>query len=257
MEEEREFLELLREQEEALAAMQADEAALEDEAEQQEVDDEPTGDAEVENDDAEYDDGEYDDEEYDEEYDDGEYDDEEYDDSAVDGIDDEQAKRYREQARFVNSITDPYVQLGRPVEGPTPEEQAMTGRMKDLHSEEEIASFRAALREFKPSVRQLTIAQHVFVNSPISFVKSVTDLAELPAEIGFEVCFCGRSNVGKSSLMNALFGHNRRLVKTSSTPVRCCKCSCCACGGALIGSGIPSEHAAGPHQDAELLPRRH
>ena len=40
---------------------------------------------------------------------------------------------------------------------------------------------------------------------------------QLPASPHFEVAFAGRSNVGKSSLMNALL-ERKRLVRTSSTP---------------------------------------
>jgi len=39
----------------------------------------------------------------------------------------------------------------------------------------------------------------------------------LPAPLGVEVAFAGRSNVGKSSLLNALM-QRRNLVRTSSTP---------------------------------------
>src|SRR5690606_23305020 len=40
---------------------------------------------------------------------------------------------------------------------------------------------------------------------------------QLPPPLGVEVAFAGRSNVGKSSLMNALM-ERRKLVRTSSTP---------------------------------------
>ncbi len=51
----------------------------------------------------------------------------------------------------------------------------------------------------------------------VRFIKSITDIKQKPEEALPEVAFAGRSNVGKSSLMNALF-NRKRLVKTSSTP---------------------------------------
>ena len=51
------------------------------------------------------------------------------------------------------------------------------------------------------------------------FVKSVSDPGQLPTDGLPEVAFLGRSNVGKSSLINALVGQ-RRLAFTSSTPGR-------------------------------------
>ena len=49
------------------------------------------------------------------------------------------------------------------------------------------------------------------------FVKSAVSLKGLPDERLPQVAFLGRSNVGKSSLMNALMGQ-KSLVKVSSTP---------------------------------------
>ena len=53
--------------------------------------------------------------------------------------------------------------------------------------------------------------------SDVSFVTSVFDLKELPAPELPEIAFAGRSNVGKSSLLNRLI-NRRNLVKTSSKP---------------------------------------
>lgn len=50
-----------------------------------------------------------------------------------------------------------------------------------------------------------------------SFVKSVTNHTQCPVPDKREIAFIGRSNVGKSSLINMLCD-NRKLAKTSSTP---------------------------------------
>jgi GTP-binding protein len=54
---------------------------------------------------------------------------------------------------------------------------------------------------------------------PCRFVHAAQRLEELPPPEGLEVAFCGRSNVGKSSLLNALTGR-RGLARVSATPGR-------------------------------------
>ncbi|TMM49427.1 ribosome biogenesis GTP-binding protein YihA/YsxC [Sulfitobacter sabulilitoris] len=51
------------------------------------------------------------------------------------------------------------------------------------------------------------------------FVKGVVAMSGLPEADRLEVCFAGRSNVGKSSLINALTGR-RGLARASNTPGR-------------------------------------
>ena len=52
-----------------------------------------------------------------------------------------------------------------------------------------------------------------------SFVASAEDARDLPAPLFAEIAFAGKSNVGKSSLINALLGR-KKLARTSSTPGR-------------------------------------
>jgi GTP-binding protein len=54
---------------------------------------------------------------------------------------------------------------------------------------------------------------------PIEFLKSAPDLKFLPDPDVPEIAFAGRSNVGKSSLLNALTNRNK-LARTSNTPGR-------------------------------------
>ncbi len=70
--------------------------------------------------------------------------------------------------------------------------------------------------EFSPEQKEE--ARRLFAG-PCDFMWGSADLAQLPAPDFTEIAFAGRSNVGKSSLVNALTNRNT-LAKTSNTPGR-------------------------------------
>lgn len=65
---------------------------------------------------------------------------------------------------------------------------------------------------------QLAAGRRLF-SAPASFRLGVAKLEQLPPLKGTEIAFAGRSNVGKSSLINALTGVNG-LARASNTPGR-------------------------------------
>ena len=59
--------------------------------------------------------------------------------------------------------------------------------------------------------------KNIFVK--LNFILSALEIHQLPEDIGLEVALCGRSNSGKSSVLNAL-ANNKSLARTSKTPGR-------------------------------------
>ena len=69
-------------------------------------------------------------------------------------------------------------------------------------------------------------------SGPVSFLKSAPALEHLPAPSAPEVAFAGRSNAGKSSLINAMTNRNG-LARTSNTPGRTQELNCFEVGAPL------------------------
>jgi len=53
----------------------------------------------------------------------------------------------------------------------------------------------------------------------INFIKSANQVSQFPEDSGSEIAFVGRSNAGKSTALNAIFGR-KNIAKTSKTPGR-------------------------------------
>lgn len=74
------------------------------------------------------------------------------------------------------------------------------------------------MAESRYTDEQMTEGRRLF-SAPASFRLGVAKLEQLPPLAGTEIAFAGRSNVGKSSLINALTGV-RGLARASNTPGR-------------------------------------
>lgn len=70
----------------------------------------------------------------------------------------------------------------------------------------------------EPEPEAIEAGRRMFAG-PVDFVKGVVAMDGLPAGDRPEICFAGRSNVGKSSLINAVTGR-KALARASNTPGR-------------------------------------
>ena len=71
----------------------------------------------------------------------------------------------------------------------------------------------------EPDVEELAEQARKLFSGPIDFLKSAPQLEHLPSPDAPEIAVAGRSNVGKSSLINALTNRSK-LARASNTPGR-------------------------------------
>jgi len=91
------------------------------------------------------------------------------------------------------------------------------------------------IEEFSP--QEIESGRHLFAQT-CTFVMGCVNLAQLPDSELPEVAFAGRSNVGKSSLINALVGH-KALARTSNTPGRTREINFFDLGSRLMLADLP------------------
>lgn len=89
----------------------------------------------------------------------------------------------------------------------------------------------------EPDTEALETGRILFAGET-DFVKGVVAMDGLPPADRLEVCFSGRSNVGKSSLINALTGR-KGLARASNTPGRTQEINFFTCGDAHYLVDLP------------------
>jgi GTP-binding protein len=90
---------------------------------------------------------------------------------------------------------------------------------------------------------------------PSRFLGGAASLRQIPESTLAEIAFAGRSNVGKSSLINALTG-TKTLAKTSNTPGRTQQINFFDLGGRLVLADLPGYgYAAAPTAAVERWTR--
>lgn len=96
-----------------------------------------------------------------------------------------------------------------------------------------------------PEPEAAEIGRKLFAG-PVAFARGVVAMDGLPSADRPELCLAGRSNVGKSSLINALTGR-RDLARTSNTPGRTQEINFFDLGGRLWLVDLPGYgHAEAP-----------
>ncbi len=88
-----------------------------------------------------------------------------------------------------------------------------------------------------PTPEAIEAGRHLFAQA-CTFLGAVTEAERLPETTLPEIAFAGRSNVGKSSLVNALTGR-KTLARTSHTPGRTRQLNFFDLGGRLILVDLP------------------
>ncbi|KAF3912089.1 hypothetical protein ABW21_db0203619 [Orbilia brochopaga] len=84
-----------------------------------------------------------------------------------------------------------------------------------------------------PSAEQMRYARRFFEGYPVRFLWAADEFAGMPDGVVPEVAFLGRSNVGKSSILNALM-HAKDMAHTSSKPGRTRKMNAFSVSGARL-----------------------
>ena len=94
-----------------------------------------------------------------------------------------------------------------------------------------------AEHEGAPSAAAVEVGRRLFAQQ-CAFLRAVTEAERLPETVLPEIAFAGRSNVGKSSLVNALTGR-KTLARTSHTPGRTRQLNFFDLGGRLMLVDLP------------------